>query len=115
MNLRYTPQAIADIQGIKGYIRDVLHTPVAAGRIAHFILGSCAALKKFPEMGVSLSAKTGFETDLRMLVCGQYIALYRIDREVDTVSVARILHAQQDYIRILLGETGPAEQEETSE
>ena len=115
MKLRYTPQAIADIQGIKDYIGDVLHNPVAAGRIAHSILDRCASLKEFPQIGVSLAAKTGFETDLRMFVCGQYIALYRIDQDVDTVSVARIIHARQDYVRILLGETGSAEQEKMSD
>lgn len=62
-------------------------------------------LKQFPEMGVSIGAKTGYETDLRMLVVEGYIALYRIETEV--VSIGRIINAQQDYIRILLGEVTP--------
>ena len=33
-------------------------------------------------MGVSIGAKTGYETDLRMLVVEGYIALYRIETEV---------------------------------
>ena len=115
MKLRYTPQAIADIREVKDYIRDILHNPAAAERIAHSILDSCAALKQFPEIGISLAAKTGFETDLHMLVCGRYIALYRIDQNVGAVSVARIIHAQQDYIRILRNYDGSVEQEETSE
>mgnify|MGYP001523604745 CR=1 FL=1 len=57
------------------------------------------------EMGVSIGAKTGYETDLRMLVVESYIALYRI--ETETVSVGRIINARQDYIRILLGEVTP--------
>ena len=109
MKLRYTPQAIADIREIKDYIRDALHDPSAAERIARSILDGCAALKDFPKIGVGLAAKTDFETDLRMLICGRYIALYRIDNDINTVSVARIIHAQQDYIHILLDETGPTE------
>lgn len=115
MKLRYTPQAIADIRDVKDYIRDILHNPAAAKRIACSILDSCATLKQFPELGISLAAKTGFETDLRMLVCGHYIALYRIDQNAGAVSVARIIHAQQDYVRILLNDVESVEQKETSE
>ena len=56
-------------------------------------------------MGVSIGAKTGYETDLRMLVVEGYIALYRI--ETETVSVGRIINARQDYIRVLLREVTP--------
>jgi len=37
---------------------------------------------------------------VRMLVCDHYLALYRVD--TDTISVARIINARQDYMRILL-------------
>ena len=103
MNLRYTPQAIRDLQEIQTYIADILHNPTAARRITKEILDAWAALKRFPELGSSIHEETGFETDLRMLVCGKQIALYRIDTNCDTVSVARIVHARQDYIRILFG------------
>ena len=104
MKLRYTPQAIRDLREIQTYIADILHNLPAARRIAKEILDACAALKRFPELGRSIHEKTGFETDLRMLVCGKQIALYRIDADCDTVSVARIVHARQDYIRILFGD-----------
>ena len=99
MKLRYTPEAISDLQSIKQYIKSTLRNPTAATRIAKMILDSCASLKSFPESGSSISAMTGYETDLRMLVCENYIALYRIDDDI--VSVARIIHAKQDYMRIL--------------
>ena len=101
MKLRYTPEAISDLQSIKQYIKSTLRNPTAATRIAKMILDSCASLKSFPESGSSISALTGYETDLRMLVCENYIALYRIDNDNDMVSVARIIHAKQDYMRIL--------------
>lgn len=105
MKLRYTPESLCDLQEIKRYIKSELHNPTAASRITKAILDGCAQLKQFPEMGVSIGAKTGYETDLRMLVVESYIALYRI--ETETVSVGRIINAQQDYIRILLGEVTP--------
>lgn len=102
MKLRYTPEALCDLQEIKRYIKSELHNPTAASRITKAILDGCAQLKQFPEMGVSIA---GYETDLRMLVVESYIALYRI--ETENVSVGRIINARQDYIRILLGEVTP--------
>lgn len=105
MKLRYTPEALRDLQEIKRYIKSELHNASAANRIAKAILDGCSQLKQFPEIGPSIEAKTGYETDLRMLVIAHYIALYRID--TDTVSVGRVIHARQDYLRILFGEMEP--------
>ena len=91
MKLRYTPEALCDLQEIKRYIKSELHNPTAASRITKAILDGCVQLKQFP--------------DLRMLVVESYIALYRI--ETENVSVGRIINARQDYIRILLGEVTP--------
>ena len=102
MNLRYTPEAMSDLQEIKRYISKELHNPTAATRITKMILDQCASLKRFPQSGAEISAMTGYETDLRILVCENYIALYRID--VEAVSVARIINAKQDYMRILFRE-----------
>ena len=105
MKLRYTPEALCDLQEIKRYIKSELHNPTAANRITKAILNGCARLKQFPELGVSIAAKTGCETNLRMLVVEGYIALYRIEPE--TVSVGRIINARQDYIHILFGNVTP--------
>ena len=109
MKLRYTPEAIADLREISAYIKTELHNPKAASRISKSVLDTCADLKRYPEMGVSIEATTGFTTDLRMLICDNYIALYRMDEDV--ISVARIIHAKQDYMRVLFGElTDPGAQ-----
>lgn len=105
MKLRYTPEALCDLQEIKWYIKGELHNPTAANRITKAILDGCAQLKQFPETGVSIGAKTGYETDLRMLAVESHIALYRIETEL--ISVGRIINARQDYIRVLFGEVTP--------
>ena len=102
MKLRYTPEAISDLQEIKRYIAKELHNQSAANRITKIILDQCASLERFPKAGAELSAMTGCESDLRILVCEGYIALYRID--ADAVSVARVIHSKQDYMRILFRE-----------
>lgn len=104
MKLKYSPMAISDLQEIRDYIKTTLHNPTAANRISKRILDCCSSLKRFPEMGVSVKAKTGFETDLRMLVCENQIVIYRVDTDTDTVSIARIINGRQDYIRILFGD-----------
>lgn len=56
-------------------------------------------------MGVSIGAKTGYETDLRMLVVESYIALYRI--ETETVSVGRIINARAGLYPHSVGRSYP--------
>lgn len=102
MKLRYTPEALADLRELKGYISRNLQNPEAAARITRGILDDCAQLKHFPELGPSLDARTEQETGLRYLVCRGRIAFYRIDG--DTISVARILDGRQDYMHVLFGE-----------
>ena len=99
MTLRYTPEAIRDLQETKHYISKVLCNPKAAARITKSILDSCGNLKNHPHLGMSVEAKTGHPTDLRYLICEMHIAFYRI--EGNTISVARILDGRQDYLRIL--------------
>lgn len=107
MKLRYTPEAISEIQEIKRYIRNTLHNPNAAKRISGAILDACSSLKVFPEMGISVEEKTGVETDLRMLICENWAAFYRIETDSGIVSVARIIDVRQDYMHILFGENSP--------
>lgn len=104
MKLRYTPEAISDLQAIRRYIKNTLHNPTAALRISKAILAACSSLKSFPKMGMSIESKTGFETDLRMLICESWVAVYRIEDESGMISVARIMDARQDYMCVLFGE-----------
>lgn len=104
MRLRYTPEAIADLREIKSYIKTTLHNPYAAKRISGAILDACSSLKTFPEMGISVAGKTGVETDLRMLICENWAAFYRVEADSGMVSIARIVDARQDYMHILFGE-----------
>lgn len=99
MMLRYTPEAIRDLQETRYYISKVLQNPKVAARIAKNILDSCGNLKQHPMLGATLEGKTGKASNLRYLVCENHITFYRIDD--DMVSIARILDERQDYLRIL--------------
>ena len=100
MKLKYTPAALADLENLQHYISETLQNPIAAKHVVRQILDACAQLTSFPQMGLSLQEKTGYATDLRMQICGQYLAIYRMN-ETD-ILVARIVSARQDYMQILL-------------
>lgn len=97
--IRLTPAAADDLVGIKTYIAENLGNPIAAEATVRRIMRALRVLETHAEAGPSVEGKTGYPTDLRFLVCGSYIALYRT--EGDYISVARVLNGRQDYMRIL--------------
>ena len=99
MKLRYAPAAIEDLRRLRDYLRDELAQPLSAQRIPAAIVRRCGLLKKNPKLRPALQARVRRESNLRYLVCGAHLAFYRVGRE--TVSVLRILHSRQDFIRAL--------------
>ncbi len=103
MKLRFTPEAIRDIQSVSDYITNKLGNPSAAARIKKSILKSCSLLKNQPLMGGSVAEKTGRETDLRYHICEEHLIFYRaLEKEI---LIARVLSGRMDYISILFGQS----------
>ncbi len=98
--LQITPEAKRDLQAIDFYISKKLKNPIAAKGVIRRITKNLRVLMQFENAGPSLQEKTGYPTALRFLVCGDYIAFYKVDGNV--VSIARILNGRQDYLHILL-------------
>ena len=99
MKLKYTPEAIRDLQEIRDYIGKVLRNPRAAKRMIESILGQCGSLKEYPELGISIRGRLDEETDLRYLICEKYLAFYRIAE--DRIQVIRVLDGRTDYLKVL--------------
>ena len=99
MKLKYTPEAIRDLQAIREYIGKILHNPKAARRIVGNIIEQCESLKEYPKMGISFRERLDEETDLRYLLCEKYLAFYRIAE--DRILVVRILDGRTDYLSVL--------------
>lgn len=93
-------EAIKDLSDTKTYISRELKNPTAAKRIVSDIIKRLRILESYPEAGPSVAALTGEETDIRLLSCEKHIAMYRIVG--NTVHVARIVNARQDYLRLIL-------------
>ena len=78
-----------------------LKNPDAAKRTVRAVTNELRTLERFPMAGPSIEALTGYETDLRLFICGKRVALYKIKN--DAVYIARIVDPRQDYLRILFG------------
>ena len=99
--VKFSPEAIEDLQRIKAYIRDELCNEAAANSVITKIFRSIRTLEIFPEAGAPLSSIVNFSTNYRFLVCGSYTAFYRT--EAGTVYIVRILYGRRDFMRILFG------------
>ena len=106
--IKFSPEAVKDLQEIQSYIANELCSQQAADRTVFKILNRIRSLSSFPEMGTPLSAVLSFDTNYRYLVCGHYTAFYRVEQ--DAVYIVRILYGRRDFMRILFGE--PPEENE---
>lgn len=101
-SIRYSPEALRDLEGIRDYIVTELCNPDAAEHVVFSILDAVSGLEDFAEMGALLSPVIHLETDYRYLVSGNYLIFYRVLHAV--VYVDRILYSRRDILRILFGE-----------
>ena len=97
--IKISPEAVKDLENIQRYISNELKNPLSARRVVQKIMNDIRVLESYKEAGPSIESLTGYGTDLRLLVCHKYIAVYKV--EDSDVLVARIIHAKQDYMRVL--------------
>lgn len=90
MRLRWTASAVRDLERITDYLFD--ETPQHAPRLVRSLYKSATALKTFPNRG-----RPGKKQGTRELVIPSlpYIVVYQV--RDDTVYIARILHAAQQW------------------
>ena len=100
--LQLSPEAAADLKNIQIYIAKSLQNPIAARNVMKRITDGIRVLEQYAQAGFSISARTGIDTDLRILVCGVYLVVYRVEGSV--ISVARVINGRQDYITELFGQ-----------
>ena len=100
MKRYYTPQARNDLMEIREYISQNLQNPIAAKNVTSKILKTASLLGEQPRLGISVAEKTGRETDILCLFCGNYGIFYKITDK--GILVLRILDARTDYMRFVL-------------
>lgn len=102
VEIKFSPEAIADLQQTKAYIAEELCNEQAAVSTVAKITKRIRMLADFPESGAPLSSVIDIETDYRFLVCGNYTAFYRFENNI--VFIVRVLYGRRNYIQILFGE-----------
>lgn len=102
-NLHLSMEAQNDLIEIKRYITEELLNPSAATNTVRTITVRLRLLQSFAYAGAPLSSAANIESDYRYLVCGDYLAFYRV-YEPD-IYIDRILNIRRDYMRILFGGT----------
>ena len=98
----FSPDALADLKQTKAYITEDLCSEQAAVHTISKIMKRIRMLADFPEVGTSLTSAVNIANDYRFLVCGNYTAFYRYEK--DKVYIVRVLYGRRDYMRILFGE-----------
>jgi plasmid stabilization system protein ParE len=87
MRLRFTSQAVHDLNNIADYVRE--RRPAASHRVRAAILDSLQSLVLFPELGRRQQVE-----GVRKLITRRYgyLVYYLIDREADEIIVLTIQH-----------------------
>ena len=100
----YSPESINDLEQIGDYIENTLQSFSASLSTLQSIRKSINNLESFPYMGTLFTPNGITRTDYRFLVCGNYLAFYRVE-EVDEIyaHIVRIIYGKRDYVSILFG------------
>ena len=98
-NVRFAPQAVADLEEIKRYISDDLFNPQAAVELVALVFDKMSALVSMPQTGARLRTDIPILKGYRFIQCKNHLVFYRIEKK--SVSVIRVLYARRDYMGLL--------------
>ena len=97
--IRFTPQAVADLEEIKRYISFDLLNPQAATALLTLIFEKIRTLSALPQTGARLKTDIPSLNIYRFIPCKNYLVFYRTEEQA--VSIIRILYARRDYLGLL--------------
>jgi addiction module RelE/StbE family toxin len=101
--IRFTPQAVADLDEIKRYISCDLFNPQAAISLLALIFEKIRTLAALPQTGARLRTDITSLKTYRFIPCKNYLVFYRTEEKF--VSIIRILYARRDYLGLLDSDT----------
>ncbi|MBE5791911.1 MAG: type II toxin-antitoxin system RelE/ParE family toxin [Clostridia bacterium] len=100
-DLKYSPEALKDLDEIWDYIYSDLCNPDAADHTVDAILVKTESLREFPFSGAPLDTISRIHSDYRFVPANNFLAFYRVQDGV--VYIDRILYGRRDCLRTLLG------------
>ena len=99
--LRFTPIAEDDLEGIYRYISEHLVAPEAANGLMDDIEASIMRLKEFPYSGSPVTDDILSSRGYRKLIVKNYIVFHLIDEVEKQIVIMRVLYGAQKYESIL--------------
>lgn len=96
MKLRINPIVAEDLKNIKEYISE--DNEEMAIKTIQEIYARFEDIQKFPYMGTDLAKRVNFQTDYEYVICGNYVVLYKIEKE--HVEIYRVVNRYQDITKI---------------
>jgi addiction module RelE/StbE family toxin len=97
--IRFSPQALADLEEIKRYISNDLFNPQAAADLVALVFAKIKTIGSMPQTGSPLRTDIPMLRVYRFVQCKNYLLFYRVDAK--SVSIIRILYARRDYLGLL--------------
>lgn len=101
-SIRYTPQAMRDMDAVWDGVYEASRNYDIADRYVNEFADEIAAKKLFPFSGIPLEYR-GLFTGFYSVNFKKYKAFYRV--RDGYIEVARIIMAKRDYMKILFGES----------
>ena len=98
-SLKFSPEALRDLDKIYDYISNTLNSPVAADHTVNKILGKTDFLAENPEIGTQLFFENDLYSGYRYMVSDNYLVFYRISG--DSVYVDRVIYGKRAYMKLL--------------
>jgi len=99
--LKFTPIAEDDLDGIYRYISEHLVAPKAANDLMEDIEDSIMRLRDFPYSGSPVADDILSSRGYRKLIVKNYIVFHLIDEAEKQVVIMRVLYGAQKYENIL--------------
>ena len=94
-----SPAAQEDLIEIKRYITEELGNPNSANKVIMRMTKRLRDLIDFPQSGALLSSKINLDVSYRYIVCDNYLAFYRVEK--DEIYVDRVMYGRRDYMKVL--------------
>lgn len=99
--IRYTKNAVNDLNQTIDYIDHILLNPSAADHLLDSLDSELAHLRDFPEVHEIVDDPFLKAHGIRYVVIKNYLAFYTVDENQHIVYIIRFLYAKRDWISAL--------------
>ena len=97
--VRYSEEALADLDDIWEYIAFELKNSDAAINTVNGVMDAVDRLSEYPMSGTPLNVLLDIESDYRFVIYRNYLAFYHLEN--NAVNIDRVLYEGQDCVKAL--------------